>query len=82
MRTAQINDLCEHYRDKKYNSIFASTRLLNDTTLFEQRRKKWSKEKRERMDISTILSSIQKKLMKLWYLIFEQIDQKDRHIKS
>ena len=82
MRTAQINDLCEHYRDKKYNSIFASTRLLNDTTLFEQRRKKWSKEKRERMDIPTILSSVQQKLMKLWDLIFEQIDQKDGHIKS
>ena len=68
--------------DKKYNSIFASTRLLNDAELFEERRKKWKKEKRERMDIPTILGSVQKKLMELWELIFEQIDQKDGHIKS
>lgn len=68
--------------DKKYNSIFSSAKLLNDSDLFEKRRKKWTKEKRERMDISTILSSIQKKLMELWSLIFEQIDQKDGHIKS
>jgi len=68
--------------DKKYNSIFSSTRLLNDSELFEARRKKWTKEKRERMDTSKILSSIQEKLMELWSLIFEQIDQKDGHIKS
>lgn len=68
--------------DKKYNSIFSSTRLLNDAELFETRRKKWTKEKRERMDTSKILSSIQEKLMELWSLIFEQVDQKDGHIKS
>lgn len=68
--------------DKKYNSIFASTRLLNDAKLFEERRKKWNKDKRERMDIPNILYSVQMKLMQLWTLIFEQIDQKEGHIKS
>ena len=68
--------------DKKYNSIFSSTRLLNDEELFETRRKKWTKEKRERMDTPKILSSIQDKLMELWVLIFEHIDQKEGHIKS
>lgn len=63
--------------DKRYNSIFSSVRLLNDTELYEKRRKKWTKEKKERMDIATILSSIQEKLMQLWELIFDLIDQKD-----
>ena len=68
--------------DKKYNSIFSSTRLLNDSQLFENRRKKWTKEKRERMDIPTILTSIQMKVMSLWELIFQEVDQKDGQIKS
>ena len=63
--------------DKKYNSIFSSARLLNDTDLYEKRRKKWTKEKRERMDIATILSTIQEKLMQLWELVFDLINQKD-----
>lgn len=63
--------------DRKFNSIFASSRLLNDAEYFEERRKKWKKEKRERMDVPTILSSIQNKLMELWDLVFESIDQKD-----
>lgn len=68
--------------DKKYNSIFSSVRLLNDSELYEKRRKKWTKEKRERMDISTILTSIQDKLMEVWGLVFELINQKEGHIKS
>ena len=68
--------------DKRYNSIFSSARLLNDTELYEKRRRKWTKEKKERMDTATILSSIQEKLMQLWELIFDLIDQKDGHIKS
>lgn len=67
--------------DKKYNSIFSSARLLNDTELYEKRRKKWTKDKRERMDIATILSTIQEKLMQLWDLIFDLINQKDGYIK-
>lgn len=68
--------------DTKYNSIFSSVRLLNDNELFETRRKKWKKEKRERMDVATILSSIQAKLMEVWDLVFELVNQKDGHIKS
>lgn len=68
--------------DTKYNSIFSSVRLLNDSELYEERRKKWKKEKRERMDIATILSSVQEKLMVIWNLIFELVDQKNGHIKS
>jgi len=56
--------------------------LLNDAELYEKRRKKWTKKKRERMDISTILNSIQSKVMEVWDLIFELIDQKEGHIKS
>lgn len=68
--------------DKVYNSIFLSTRLLNNNDLFENRRKKWAKEKRERMNIATILTNIQLKLIDLYGLVFELIDQKDGHIKS
>lgn len=68
--------------DKKYNSIFSSVRLLNDTELFEERRKKWTKEKKERMDSATILSSIQGKLNELWDLIFDIINMKEGHIRS
>ena len=50
---------------------------MNDTDLYEKRRKKWTKEKRERMDIATILSTIQEKLMQLWELVFDLINQKD-----
>ena len=63
--------------DKVYNSIFLSTRLLNDNELLEKRRKKWVKEKRERMNIATILTNIQSKLMDVYGLVFELIDQKD-----
>ena len=63
--------------DKVYNSIFLSTRLLNDNEMFERRRKKWVKEKRERMTIATVLTTIQTKLMELYGLIFELVDQKD-----
>ena len=76
--TILYKDIC----DKKYNSIFSSARLLNDTDLYEKRRKKWTKEKRERMDIATILSTIQEKLMQLWELVFDLINQKDGFIKS
>jgi len=68
--------------DRAFNSIFATSRLLNDAEYFEERRKKWKKEKRERMDIPTMLSSIQNKLMELWELVFESIDSKEGHIKS
>lgn len=68
--------------DTKYNSIYSSVRLLNDSELFEQRRKKWKKEKRERMDVSTILSSIQDKLMEVWGLIFDLVNGKEGYIKS
>lgn len=68
--------------DKVYNSIFLSTRLLNDNEMFERRRKKWTKHRKERMSIATILSTIQVKLMELYGLVFELIDQKDGHIKS
>lgn len=68
--------------DKRYNSIFSSVNLLNDTELYERRRKKWTKEKKERMDTATILSTIQEKLMQLWELVFDLINQKDGYIKS
>ena len=45
--------------------------------MFERRRKKWVKEKRERMTIATVLTTIQTKLMELYGLIFELVDQKD-----
>jgi len=45
--------------------------------LYEKRRKKWTKEKRERMDTATILSTIQDKLMELWDLVFDLINQKE-----
>ena len=34
------------------------------------------------MDVPTVLSSCQEKLMRLWDLIFEQIDSKHGQIKS
>lgn len=68
--------------DKNYNSIFSLVRLLNDTALYEKRRKRWTEKKREKMDIPMILSSVQEKLMKVWELIFNMIDQKEGHIRS
>lgn len=67
--------------DRKYNSIFSSIRLLNDNQRFEARRSKLNK-KGERLEIPNVLSSLQEKLITLWDLIFEQIDQKDGHVKS
>lgn len=40
------------------------------------------REKKERMDSSTILSSIQGKLNELWDLIFDIINKKEGHIRS
>ena len=68
--------------DKVYESIISSVQLLNDAELYEKRRKKWTKEKKERMDIPTILSSVQSKMMDLYNLVFELINQKEGHIKS
>jgi hypothetical protein len=62
--------------DRKYNSIFSLTRLLNDSSLL---RLKSKKNKKKNMDEPTILQSVQKKLMELWDLIFMQINQKDGH---
>lgn len=68
--------------DKKYNVIFGLIQLLNSYTLFEEKRKSWKKEKRERMTIPTIHSDVQKHLMALWELLFGRINTKYGHIKS
>lgn len=68
--------------DKKYNSIYISTRLLNDLNLYEKRRSKWNAEKRERMGLGNILSNIQITLLALWDTVFEQVNQKEGYIKS
>jgi hypothetical protein len=65
--------------DRKYNSIYSLTRLLNDSDLLEIKKKK---NRKKSMDESTVLQSVQKKLMELWDLIFMQINQKDGHIKD
>jgi DNA-directed RNA polymerase beta' subunit len=65
--------------DRKYNSIYSLTRLLNDCDLLELKQKK---NKNKKMDEPTTLQSVQKKLMELWELIFMQINQKDGHIKD
>lgn len=68
--------------DKLYNKIYSSVFLLNNVDAFEKRRKKWSKEKRERMDQGSMLSDIQDTLMELWDNIFDEIDSKYGHIQS
>lgn len=65
--------------DRKYNAIFSLSRLLNNTSLIALKKKK---NKKFKSDESTILVSVQKKLMELWELIFEQINQKEGHIKE
>lgn len=67
---------------KKYNIIFSLTRLLNDTDLYDKRKKKWDKEKRERMDYPNIVGTVQTKLMELWDLVFAEIEGKEGDIKS
>lgn len=68
--------------DRTYNSIFSSVRLLNDNKLFEERRKKWKKEKKERMDIPTILNTVQDKVNDLYQLVFQLINGKEGFIRS
>lgn len=68
--------------DKKYNVIYGLVELLNVQSIYEEKRKKWKKEKRERMTLPTIHSDIQKHLMILWDLIFGRINTKYGHIKS
>lgn len=68
--------------DKLYNKIFTSVRLLNDIELYEARRKKLAKDKRERMDVGHILTNIQMDLMTLWGEIFDQIDGKSGQIQG
>lgn len=65
--------------DRKYNAIFSLSRLLNNTSLIALKKKK---NKKFKSDESTILVNVQKKLMELWELIFEQINQKEGHIKE
>lgn len=64
--------------DKKYNIIFADSKLLNKNN----RARTKSKSKRASMDEPTILSALQKNLNELWQLIFSQINQKTGHIKE
>lgn len=68
--------------DKIYNKIYSAVRLLNDIELYETRRKKLSKDKRERMDIPHILTNIQLNLMQLWELIFDQVAGKHGQIQG
>lgn len=63
--------------DKKYESIFSLSRLLLDESRLSSRQKK----KKERLGESTALSSIQKKVNDLWTLVFNQVNQKDGHIR-
>lgn len=68
--------------DKIFNKIFSAVRLLNDIDLFEARRKKLIREKRETMDAGNILTNIQFNLMQLWDIIFEQINGKNGQIQG
>jgi DNA-directed RNA polymerase beta' subunit len=63
--------------DKKYNVIFADSRLLQNKD-----RAKTSKSKKARMDDPTILNAIQKNVNELWELVFSEINQKNGHIKD
>lgn len=68
--------------DKKYNSIFSLAQSLNanNSDLLKLTIKKQNKKrKKERMDEATKLQSLQKKVMELWDLVFEQINQKEGH---
>jgi DNA-directed RNA polymerase beta' subunit len=68
--------------DKKLNSVFSLSQLLNNSNVLEKRRKGWNKDKRMRMNLPNILSNIQLKVMETWQLIFEELDNKDGHIRS
>lgn len=59
--------------DKKYNAIYALSCSLNSSIGIKDKKKK------KKMDEITILSSLQKKLMDLWNLVFMQINQKEGH---
>lgn len=65
--------------DRKYNVIFADSRLLNNRNHPQPKK---AKSKRSRMDEPTILHAIQKNVNELWQLIFSQINQKNGHIKE
>jgi hypothetical protein len=63
--------------DKKYNVIFSLVRSINEgaTSVVQ------SKRKRKKMDNPTKIYSLQKKIMDLWTLVFNEINQKDGHKK-
>jgi DNA-directed RNA polymerase beta' subunit len=63
--------------DKKYESIFSLSRLLHDEARLNTRQRK----KKDKLGESTILSSVQKKVNDLWQLVFNQVNQKDGHIR-
>lgn len=64
--------------DKRYNSIVSSALALKEKTQNTVKRTK----RKKRMDVPGIVSSIQNKLMKLYDLIFDQINKKEGHIKG
>lgn len=69
--------------DKKYNSIFSTSRLLHDVAeeidiVVTKKKKK----KRSQMDKDKVLHSLQQKINELWDLIFAQINQKEGHIRD
>jgi len=63
--------------DKKYTPIYSLVCSLNAYNAAYDK-----KSKKKRIDEPTMLFSLQKKLMKLWDLIFAQLNQKDGHIKD
>jgi DNA-directed RNA polymerase beta' subunit len=76
------DNFCYTTVDKKYNAIFSSVKLLNDKEYYEKRRKKWTREEKERMGIPNIMSALQKRLMDLWSLIQDQLEHKHGFIRS
>jgi DNA-directed RNA polymerase beta' subunit len=63
--------------DRKYETIFALSRLLHDESLLTTRQRK----KKEKLGEAVTLSVIQKKVNELWQLVFNQVNQKDGHIR-
>lgn len=76
------DNFCYTEIDKKYNAIVSSVKLLNDKDYYDKRWKRWNDEKRERMDIPSIVTSIQIRMMELWKLILGEIQSKTGHIRA
>lgn len=75
--TFKYNDI-----DRKYSSIFTTSRLLYDEMDDIIPTKKKKKKKSREMERARVLNSIQRKVNALWELVFSRINKKEGHIRD